>query len=145
MKFKTHYLWLLLLPMIALGFYQIYNPPTQQDEEVKVEEQMPTIRLDSLAKLNIHVSLWAEDKESFELLHKVKLEMVSSHPESFVSALSSEFSWEAYKYWMNWEVSTMSIFTDYRLDTDLFVVIGYYILDGQKIHFYGDVYKYPHK
>lgn len=143
MKLNTNYLYLLLLPLSILGFYRIYNPPIQQNQEVRLEEQRPTIRLDSLAKLNINVTLWVESKKDFESLYDVELEIVSFYPESFVGNFSSEFSWEVEKYWMNWEVSSMSIFTDYRLDTDRFVVIGYYTLDGQRIHFYGDVYKYP--
>lgn len=112
---------------------------TQQTIQVKQDEG---IRLDSLAKLNIHVTLWAEDKESFEQLNNVKLELVSSRVELFKVKLESEFSWEGYKRWMNWEETNMSIFTYFRKDQDKFVCIGDYFIDGQILIFRGNMYKY---
>lgn len=89
MKLKTNYLYLLFIPLIALGFYRIYNPPSQDDkkmpkqtetevqttEEVQtISEEVPTISLDSIKKLGIDITLWAESPEDFEKIHMVKLE-----------------------------------------------------------------------
>lgn len=151
MKFNANYLYLLLVPLTALGFYRIYNPPSQEDKKTEATEQtaiknrtesVPTISLDSLAKLGIEVMLWAESNESFEKLHNVKLERISYSTHSFIANMSGsmgEFDWTVTKQWMKWQGNKIELFTNYG---NRFVVIGTYATLEEKLIFSGYLYKY---
>ncbi len=136
---------IIIIFIIGVVWILSKDDKTFTKQQTKVEYKQETMTLDSLRKMNIDITLWAESKESFEKLHNIKLESVSSRIETFTKDLGSEFSWEAYKKYMEWEVTTMSIFTDFRSETDKFVAIGDYFQDGNKVKFYAQVYKYPTK
>lgn len=140
----------LLLTGLSIWLVPLRIEPEQKEQTKPVISQNLGIRLDSLAKLNIHITLWTESKEDFQKLHGAKwLEKLNSRTETFLYDMtqsSGDFSWEAYKDWMYWQETTIGMFTNFRGETDRFVAVGYYVLDGQKLRFYGDIYKYiPHE
>ncbi|MFA7717645.1 MAG: hypothetical protein WC875_02935 [Candidatus Absconditabacterales bacterium] len=108
--------------------------------------ELPTISLDSLSKLNINITLWAESKEDYEALTKDTLERVNFATCEFIADMSGsyDFVWSAMKKYMKWisNGSKMKMF-DHQ-SGEKFVVIGFYYNspDAKSLHFTGDLYKY---
>jgi hypothetical protein len=144
--------------MLAVGlivlagkiFYNTANSKEQDKQTIKqtqAKNELGIISLDSLSKLNIHITLWTESKQSFEDLEQVQLQSIGSRKEQFTRRTPNpfnDFNWNWHKKNMNWVITTMDLFTHFRDSTDKFVVIGYYTIDAQKeiLNFQGDVYKY---
>ncbi|MFZ2150918.1 MAG: hypothetical protein WAZ12_03645 [Candidatus Absconditicoccaceae bacterium] len=131
MKFKTNYLYLLFIPLVVLGFYRIFNPPSQDDKTTEQEviktktEFNPTTTLESLKKLGINISLWTESKKDFERIHDVELEKVSNEILVFVDDVPEHnpYHWSIRKQWMKLEGNKTELFTNNGKN---FVVIGSY-------------------
>lgn len=145
--------------MLAVGliilagriFYNTANSTKQSEQTISQDraktELVRTISIDSLSKLNIHITLWTESKQNFEDLEQVQLQSIGSRKEQFVRRTPNpfnDFDWNWYKKNMNWVFTNMDLFTHFRDSTDKFVVIGYYTIDSKKeiLNFEGDVYKY---
>jgi hypothetical protein len=138
-----------LFVIVSFGLFIIGYVYFWQKEETPNKDQLveQTISLDSLSKLNIHITLWTESKRNFEELKQVELQSIGSKKEQFVRRTPNpfnDFDWNWYKKNMNWVITNMDLFTHFRDSTDKFVVIGYYTIDAQKetLNFKGDVYKY---
>lgn len=133
--------------IVSILLILISGCTSNPQEVTKCEmKELPNVSIDSLSKLNINITLWAESKENYETLAHDTLKRVGWVRCEFIADMlgMESFEWSAMKKYMNWrgDGSRLKIF-DHKL-SERFVVIGFYFDEPNSMtkHFIGDLYKY---